>query len=168
MKIYKFLYFFATVPSFFGTLIKNYKACYKEVAMRQWLLPTFGAFLLWGLWSFIPKITTKFITPRSAILFEVVGGIIVALVVLVSVRFRPDIHTTGVALALTTGILGFSGALLFLYAASKGPISLVAVLSALYPVITVLLSVIFLKEVISMKQWLGIALGLVSMILIAA
>lgn len=135
--------------------------------MKQWLLPTFGAFVLWGLWSFIPKITTRFITPKSAILFEVMGGIVLAVIVLVSVKFKPDIHPVGVGLALTTGLLGFSGALLFLYAASKGPISLVAILSALYPIITVLLAVIFLKEVISLKQWLGIALGLVSMILIA-
>jgi transporter family protein len=135
--------------------------------MKQWLLPTFGAFVLWGLWSFIPKITTRFVTPKSAILFEVAGGIIVAIVVLVSAKFKPDIHPIGATLALITGMLGFSGALLFLYAASKGPISLVSILSALYPVITVLLAVIFLKEVISLKQWLGIALGLASMILIA-
>lgn len=135
--------------------------------MKQWLLPTFGAFVLWGLWSFIPKITTRFVTPKSAILFEVAGGIIVAIVVLVSVKFKPDIHPIGATMALITGMLGFSGALLFLYAASKGPISLVSILSALYPVITVLLAVIFLKEVISLKQWLGIALGLASMILIA-
>ena len=135
--------------------------------MRQWLFPTFGAFILWGLWSFIPKITTRYISPKSAILYEVVGGIVVAVVVLISMRFKPDIHPVGIGLALTTGILGFSGALLFLYAVSKGPVSLVAVLSALYPVITVLLSVMILKEAISMKQWLGIALGLVSMLLIA-
>jgi bacterial/archaeal transporter family protein len=135
--------------------------------MRQWLFPTFGAFILWGLWSFIPKITTRYITPKSAILFEVLGGIVVAAAVLISMRFKPDIHPVGIALALTTGILGFSGALLFLYAVSKGPVSLVAVLSALYPVITVLLSIMILKEAISMKQWLGIALGLVSMLLIA-
>lgn len=135
--------------------------------MKPWLPPTLGAFVLWGLWSFIPKITTRYITPKSAILFEVVGGIAVAAVVLISIKFRPDIHPVGVALALSTGILGFSGALLFLYAASKGPISLVTVLSALYPVITLLLSTTILKEAVSMKQWLGIALGLVSMILIA-
>lgn len=136
--------------------------------MKQWLLPTFGAFVLWGLWSFIPKVTTRYITPKSALLFEVLGGIMVALIVLISLKCKPDIHPIGIALAMTTGVLGFFGALFFLYAASKGPISLVAVLSALYPVITVILSVIVLKEAISFKQWLGIALGLVSMILIAA
>ena len=135
--------------------------------MKQWLLPTFGAFVLWGLWSFIPKITTKYISPKSAILFEVLGGIIIAIIVLFSLRFKPDIHPRGVLLAITTGILGFLGALLYLYAASKGPISLVAVLSALYPVIAVVLAMIFLKESISVKQGLGLVLALGSMILIA-
>ena len=90
--------------------------------MKQWLLPTFGAFGLWGLWSFIPKITTKYISPKSAILFEVLGGMLIAIIVLFSLKFKPDIHPKGVLLAITTGILGFAGALCFLYAASRGPI----------------------------------------------
>jgi len=135
--------------------------------MKQWLLPTFGTFVLWGVWSFIPKITTKYISPKSAILFEVLGGMIIATIVLFSLKFKPDIHPKGILLAITTGVLGLSGALCFLYAASKGPISLVAVLSALYPVIAVVLAMIFLGESISVKQGLGIVLALGSMILIA-
>lgn len=135
--------------------------------MKQWLLPTFGAFVLWGLWSFIPKITTKYISPKSAILFEVLGGMLIAIIVLFSLKFKPDIHPKGVLLAITTGILGFAGALCFLYAASKGPISLIALLSALYPVIAIVLAMIFLNESISIKQGLGIVLGLGAMILIA-
>ncbi len=135
--------------------------------MKQWLLPTFGAFVLWGVSSFIPKITTKYISPKSALLFEVVGGIIIATIILCSLKFRPDIHPKGVLLAITNGILLYTAALFFLYAASKGPISLVAILSALYPVIAVVLAMIFLKEPISLKQGLGIVLALGSMILIA-
>lgn len=135
--------------------------------MKQWLFPTFAAFVLWGLWSFIPKITTRYIGPKSAMLFEVLGGIIIATIILFSLKFKPDIHPKGILLAMMTGILGFSGALFFLYAASKGPISLIAVLSALYPVITVALAMLFLNESISIKQGVGIILGLVAMILIA-
>ncbi len=135
--------------------------------MKEWLFPTFGAFVLWGLWSFIPKITTKYISPKSAMLFEVLGGMMVATIVLFSLKFRPDIHPKGVLLAITTGILGYTGALFFLYAASKGPISLVAILSALYPVIALVLAMIFLKEPISIKQGLGVVLALGAMILIA-
>jgi len=139
----------------------------KEITMKEWLLPTLGAFVLWGLWSFIPKITTKYISPKSAILFEVLGGMLIAIIVLFSLKFKPDIHPKGVLLAITTGILGFAGALCFLYAASRGPISLIALLSALYPVIAIVLAMIFLNESVSIKQGLGIVLGLGAMILIA-
>lgn len=135
--------------------------------MNNWLVPTFGAFFLWGIWSFIPKIITQYISPKSAILFEVLGGVIVALIVLVSLNFKPDIHPKGVFLAILTGMLGFAGALCFLYAASKGPISLVAVLSALYPVIAIILGVVFFNESITVKQGLGIVLGFGAVVLIA-
>jgi len=134
--------------------------------MKEWLFPTFGAFVLWGLWSFIPKITTKYISPKSAILFEVLGGIIFAIIVLISLQFKPDFHPKGALLAISTGILGFAGALCFLYAASKGPISLVAVLSALYPIIAIVLAMFFLNETITIKQGLGIVLGIGAMILL--
>jgi len=134
--------------------------------VKEWLLPTFGAFVLWGLWSFIPKITTKYISPKSAILFEVLGGIIFAIIVLISLQFKPDFHPKGALLAISTGILGFAGALCFLYAASKGPISLVAVLSALYPIIAIVLAMFFLNETITIKQGLGIVLGIGAMILL--
>ena len=50
--------------------------------MKEWVLPTIGTFICWGLWSFIPKITTKYIDPKSAVIYEVVGGIFLSLVVL--------------------------------------------------------------------------------------
>jgi len=28
--------------------------------MKEWILPTVGTFICWGLWGFIPKITTKY------------------------------------------------------------------------------------------------------------
>lgn len=135
--------------------------------MKEWLLPTFGTFVLWGLWSFIPKITTKYISPKSAIVFEVMGGIIIGIIVLTSLKFKPDLHPKGIFLAISTGALGLGGALCFLYAASKGPITLVAMLSALYPIIAIVLAMLFLGEMITIKQGIGIALGLMAMVLIA-
>lgn len=135
--------------------------------MKGWILPTFGAVTLWGLWAFIPKITMKYIDPKSAIVYEVLGGIFIAVVVLYFLNFRPNIHPNGVALGITTGILGFLGALCFLSAVSKGPVTLVATLSALYPVISIILATILLKEVITIKQVVGIFFALMAIILIA-
>ena len=135
--------------------------------MKDWVLPTFGAFFLWGIWGFIPKITTKYIDPRSAIVFEVVGGILLATVVLCLLNFKVEMHPKGVLLAISTGILGFLGALLFLFAVSKGPVSLVATLSALYPVISITLAVLFLNETITIKQGVGVGFALIGMVLVS-
>ncbi|MFQ5944453.1 MAG: EamA family transporter [Anaerolineales bacterium] len=135
--------------------------------MKEWTLPAFGAFFVWGLWSFIPKITVKYISARSAVIYEVLGGIIVAAIVLYSVHFRPDVHPKGVALGITTGVLGFLGALFFLVAVSKGPVSLIATLTALYPVISILLAILVLNEPITLKQGVGIVFGLVAMFLVS-
>jgi transporter family protein len=136
--------------------------------MNEWMLPTFGAFLCWGLWGFIPKITTSYLDPKSAIVYEVAGGICLAVVTLFSLHFQPAVHPKGIALAVVTGMLGFLGAFCFLNAVSRGPVALVATLSALYPVVSVVLAIVVLNESITFKQGAGIALAILSMILVAA
>lgn len=136
--------------------------------MKEWVLPTCGAFIVWGLWSFIPKITVRYISPKSAVVYEVLGGILVAIMVLYSLNFRPDIHPKGVALGIITGLLGFLGALFFLFAVSHGPVSLIVTLTALYPVISILLAIVILHEPITLKQGVGIIFALTAMFLVAS
>lgn len=135
--------------------------------MKGWILPTFGALILWGIWAFIPKITIRYIDPKSAIVFEVLGGILLALVVACVLNFRLEIHPKGTLLAIGTGVVGFLGALLFLFAVARGPVALVAALSALYPVITIILAVFFLNETVTFNQGVGIAFALIAMVLVA-
>jgi bacterial/archaeal transporter family protein len=134
----------------------------------NWLLPTLGALLCWGMWAFIPKITTGYLNPQSAIVFEATGGIFLAIATLISLNFQPDIHPKGIGLAFVTGLLGFSGAFCFLNAVTKGPVTLVATISALYPVISVLLATVFLHEAVTLRQAIGIAIAVLAMILVAA
>jgi transporter family protein len=122
---------------------------------------------MWGFWGFIPKITTRYLEPRSAIVYEVMGAVALALIVLISLNFRVEVHPKGIALASLTGMLGFLGAFCFLNAVTRGPVTLVATISALYPVVSVILAVTFLHEPMSLQQTFGIALALVAMILVA-
>jgi transporter family protein len=135
---------------------------------KDWLLPTFGALFLWGLWGFIPKLTTRYLDPKSAIVYEVMGGVLLAIAMLFVLNFRLTVHPTGIPLALSTGMLGFLGAFCFLSAVSKGPVTLVATVSALYPVVSVLLAVFWLQESVSFRQAIGIVLALLAMVLVAA
>ena len=135
--------------------------------MPEWMLPTFGALFFWGLWGFIPKMTTGYLSPKSAIVYEVLGGVFIGTITLFLLNFRLDIHPKGIALAITTGMLGFLGAFCFLTAVSKGPVTLVATLSSLYPVVSIALANFVLHETITLRQGVGIGLALLSMILVA-
>lgn len=135
--------------------------------MHSWYLPAFLAFVLWGLWALFPKITTSIIDPRSALFFQALGAFFVALVVLATLNFRPQLDARAVPLALLTGVLGMSGGIAYMYAISRGPAMLVSVLTALYPLLTVILAWAFMGETVSLRQWAGIVLALLAMALLA-
>lgn len=134
--------------------------------MPSWTLPAFIAFATWGLWALLPKITTGLIDPRSVLFYQALGAFLTALAVLATIGFRPMVDARAVPLALLTGALGMAGGLAYLYAISRGPASLVVVVTALYPLLTVALAYFFLGEHVSLRQWVGIGLGLVSLALI--
>lgn len=123
--------------------------------MPSWILPASMALICWGIWGFIPKITTRYIHPLSAVLYETIGAGIMGIAVLAYLGFKPEVHSKGIWLALSTGILGMLGALGFLFAVKTGKVSIVAVFTAMYPAITVLLAYFFLKEPITIKEGLG-------------
>jgi bacterial/archaeal transporter family protein len=132
-----------------------------------WWLPTLAALFCWGFWAFIPKITTRYLNPSSAIVYEAAGSLCLAFLTLLSLRFQPQVHPQGIGLAFITGLLGFGGAFCFLTAVSQGPVALVATISALYPVVSVVLAVVILHEPLTLKQTIGIAIALLAMVLVA-
>lgn len=136
--------------------------------MKGWLLPTLLTLLAWGLWAFLPKFATRYLDPKSVIVYQVLGGVLVGLVVLMSLKFQVQFNIPGFTLSLAIGILGFFGAFMYLVAVSKGPLSLVAPITALYPMFAILLGLIFLHETITIKQAAGIGLSLVAIYLISS
>ena len=134
--------------------------------MKDWILPTIGVFICWGLWGFFPKITVKYIDPKSAIIYEVLGGILLAFIVAFFSKFQIASHPLGILFALLVGIIGFLGSLFFLYAVSNGPITLVVTLSALYPILSIMLAMIFLNETITIKQGIGILFALIALVMV--
>jgi transporter family protein len=135
--------------------------------MKAWLFPTLLTLLAWGLWAFLPKVATKYIDPQSSIIYQVLGGILVGLGVLISLKFQIQFNMPGFSLSLAIGILGFLGAFTYLVAVSRGPLSLVAPITALYPMFAILLGLLFLNETITIKQAAGIGLSLVAIYLIS-
>ena len=67
-----------------------------------------------------------------------------------------------VGILMTVGTLGFSYAL-----KAGGDVGKTSVVTALYPAVTLLMSMAFLKETLSIKQGVGIILALISVALLA-
>jgi drug/metabolite transporter (DMT)-like permease len=70
--------------------------------------------------------------------------------------------------AASVGILGGLAAILYFLATHSGLLSIVAVLTSLYPAVTVILAVAILHESISRRQALGLALAVIAVGLIVA
>lgn len=135
--------------------------------MKDWVVPTILTLLAWGLWAFLPKIAIKYIDPQSAMVYQALGGILVGVWVLFTLKFKVQFNVPGFSYGLAIGLLGFFGAYMYLIAVSKGPLSLIAPLTAMYPILAILLSLVFLNEDVSARQGVGIALSLFAIYLIS-
>ncbi|NTV14642.1 MAG: EamA family transporter [Desulfobulbaceae bacterium] len=135
--------------------------------MTSWLPASLAALFCFGLWGFFPKLAVAYLDPRSALVYQTLGGLLVGLLVLASLKFSPAFQVKGVLFALLTGIAGVSGTLCFFAAASRGRISLVVSLTALYPLITILLAALFLKEPLTLKHLAGMVCALAAILLLS-
>ena len=135
--------------------------------MANWLTPALLAFVIWGFWAFLPKIATQYINPKSFIFFEVFGTIIIAMIALISLDFKLQTDPRGVALAVLVGALGLGGSFAYVYAISKGPVGIISVFTALYPLLTIALAYFILHEPISVKQGIGICFAMIAIFLLS-
>ena len=135
--------------------------------MRAWIVPALTTFVFWGLWGFFPKLTTRYINPNSAIFYESLIGLPIAMVVFAVFRGQIGTDPRGVALASITGLVGVLGAYGFLVAVTRGPVSLITAFTALYPAFTIFLAMVFLGEQLEPRQWAGVGLAMIAMLLVA-
>lgn len=135
--------------------------------MKIWYLYAVLTVLTWGLWGFCSKIAANYTKPKQALLFQTVGIMVFALLVLMLEKFKIEWHPLGFNWAALGGFLAFVGFLTFFAALDQGKASTVVTLSALYPLVTILLSIGFLHERLTMRQGVGIVLALAASMLLA-
>ena len=135
--------------------------------MRTWYLYALLTVLTWGLWGVFSKIASNYAKPRQALLFQTAGVLIFALLVLTLENFRIEWHAVGFTWAALGGFFAFIGFLTFFAALEQGKASTVVTLSALYPLVTIILSIAFLHEKLTPRQGIGIVLALIASVLLA-
>lgn len=135
--------------------------------MAVWLPEALLALLSFGMWGFFTKLGILYIDSRSALVFQTVGVVIIGIIVLALLNFKPALETKGIGFGILTGIAYGVGCLFYFFAASKGKITTVVTLTALYPLVTILLSYLILKETVTAKQFMGIVLAFFAILLMA-
>jgi transporter family protein len=130
------------------------------------IISVVATILLWGFMVFLPKLALTELSPLSAIIYEICGGLTVALFVLFFIDGRPEFNLRGASLSYTVGICGFLGTLTYFYAITKGPVSTIATMTAMYPIIAIICGVFFLNETLTIKQTIGIGLSLCGLLLL--
>jgi len=128
--------------------------------MAQWLPAALLALLSFGLWGLFSKLALVYIDSKSALIFQTAGVLLVGIITLSMLNFKPAVDAKGLGFGLLTGIAYGVGCLFYLMAADKGKIVTVVTLTALYPLVTIILSYFLLQETISIKQFFGILLAL--------
>jgi transporter family protein len=137
--------------------------------MKPWLLYSLVTMGLWGFWGFSGKLASRSVASYNLLLLASLGTLMVLPLyfAIFSKHFKFLWQNVDYYFALIGGIVGAIGGLFFYLAISKGETSRVVVITATYPVVTVLLSCLFLRECLTIKKTLGVMFALLGIYLLS-
>jgi len=138
------------------------------VKVRPWLIYAIVTTTFWGVWGALIELPEKAGFPAT--LGYAVWALTMippALVALKIIGWKLEHDKKSIILGCIIGFTGAGGQLVLFQALRTGPAYLVFPFISLSPVITILLSYLFLKERASKKGWIGIAFAIVAIILLS-
>jgi len=135
---------------------------------RTWLLYPVTVTILWGVWGALIELPEKAGFPAT--LGYVVWAIMTIPVTLIGLRivgWKLDRDRRSIIYGTGAGLLGCSGQLILFQCLRMGPAFIVFPVISLYPVVTIIMSVLILKERATKRGWTGIALSLIAIVLLS-
>jgi len=136
--------------------------------LRPWLLFALGTTIFWGVWGAFIEIPEKAGFPAElGYIVWAITMVIPAVIALKIIKGKLDRDKKAIVYGLLIGISGAAGQLILFQALRTGPAYLVFPFVSLSPLVTILLSLLFLKEKASSKSWIGIVIALVAIPLLS-
>ncbi len=131
----------------------------------HWLIPATISLILWGCWSFLPKLSVRSMLPSHAMVFEGLGCFIIAILVFVFLGGKVEWDPRKIWIPILTGMCGIAGALTFLFAMKSGKASVVICYTAMYPLVGIILTSLVLGESLNTKEIAGLCCALLATLL---
>jgi transporter family protein len=136
--------------------------------MPIWLGYSVLALLLWGATGVTQKLSTNRISSERSFLLFAWAMIAISVVVLAFLHVQWNLKWTVVCFAIVGGMLNGLGALTsFRALESGGKASIVISLISLYPLLTILLAVVILRERLTSMQVTGVGIAIIAGILLS-
>jgi len=133
----------------------------------RWMWLAVGALVAWGFWSFLPKLALQSMQPHSVIFYEAIGNLITAVPVFIILRGRLTRSRVGISMSAFISAMTVGAFLLYFFALHHGPVATVVTLTALYPIVVLIMARVFLKEKLNKIQMASVALAICSIYLLA-
>ena len=135
--------------------------------MAHWLWLSMIVVAFWGMVGLLQKITTNHISAEAVLIWDRIGYVGFLPFLLVGLHLS-HLGPKDILIGTLAGIINSLGALYLYMSLRNGAKASIAVpLTALYPLITVLLAVVFLGERLNGRHWCGVALALVASVLMS-
>ncbi len=138
--------------------------------MPRWMAFSLLTILVWGAWGAVSKVASNGVDANTNQVFFTLGLLPLMTIVWRSPRNAGggDARRSGIAWAFLTGILGGTGNIAFFHAlVIGGKASIVSPVTALFPVVTVVLAVTLLHERVGTVQKIGLLLALAAIYLLS-
>jgi bacterial/archaeal transporter family protein len=121
----------------------------------------------WGIGSLCYKLANDNIHP--VMVSTLVTALYLLLTPLSFVIFKPDLqlNIAGITFSLVGGLLMCIGSLAYFFALKRGGAGEITTVTALYPALTLVLSMIFLQEGMSIRKGIGVLLALLSVFILS-
>ena len=140
----------------------------REGLGARWFWYSLLTIIGWAAWALLLKLGSQVIPDAPALFLQTLGMIPLAVLLLAVGTLRAPQDRRGVIYSLLNGAITGIG-ILFLLAAYRagGNTAVVSVTTALYPLVTCALAFALLRERLSNRQWLGLALSVTAIVLFA-
>jgi transporter family protein len=134
----------------------------------KWFWYSILCVLCWGGWTILAKLGSKQI-PAEAAQFLFAWGMLPVAVVLLAIasrRFRLERNAKGIFYSVAGGVLAaIGGWALFAAYRTGGNTSVITVVTAMYPLFSVLLAMLVLRERLSWMHVIGLAFAAVAFVI---
>jgi transporter family protein len=126
----------------------------------NYLVYAVGAMIAWGFWGFLPRLAVSRLDFSTAQIWNWLGGMLIVLPSAMVFGAKFGANHPSYYYAILAGICGSVGGLMYNKSLSicGGHGATVIAVSALYPVVSIALTFIFMKEKLNIGQILGISL----------